>query len=237
MNVLTNMIVGALKGRVDFMVEKLQKLESLDERAYSHIKDAVLKCTLAPGEFLPEVRLADEMGISKTPIRKAMARLQQEGFLVNIPYKGYTVAEISVKDITEIYELRQILECQLIQATADLFTPEEFDAIEADVALAQAAIDSGDAARYVLLNRKFHHSFDVKYGSARISRVLVNLDEHVQRIIFFAYQNEYDDLLEMQRYDHGRILAAVRQGEVSSAVTLMRKHLLDFGDTLVRRMS
>ncbi len=166
-----------------------------------------------------------------------MARLQQEGFLENVPYKGYFVREVSAKDIVEIYELRQILECHLIKSTADLFTTEEFDAIEDDINLAQAAIDSGDVARYVLLNRKFHHSFDLKYGSRRISNVLVNLDEHVQRIIFFAFRNEYDDLLHRQRDHHSLILTAVRQGQVAAAVECMRNHLAEFGDELVRRMN
>ena len=83
----------------DMTLNRLEKPQSLDEQAYEQIKEAIINCVFNPGDFLAEVRLAEELGISKTPIRKAMARLHQEGFLDNVPYRGYFVADISIEDI------------------------------------------------------------------------------------------------------------------------------------------
>jgi DNA-binding GntR family transcriptional regulator len=227
------MMIARQEGDV---LEKIEKPVSLDERAYLNIKDAILKCILPPGVPLAEVRLAEELGVSKTPIRNAMARLQQEGFLVSVPYKGHFVADISIGDINEIYGLRVILECHLVRETAAIFDLAELDEIERTIDLAHDALDRNDIALYFLLNRDFHHSFDRKYGQRRISDVLTNLDEHVQRIIFFALKKNQQDLLDRQRDEHRLILNAVREGDIDSAVLQMENHLKDFCNHLVSRM-
>lgn len=215
-------------------MEKIEKPKSLDEQAYWHIKDAILKCTLPPGEFLAEVHLAKDLGISKTPIRKALARLQQEGFVTNIPYKGYFSTEILPKDIIEIYELRQLLEGYLIRQTTPLFTPAELDEMEIIIHDAQRAIEAQQFERYILLNRKFHHAFDHKYAHRRISVVLSNLDQHLQRILFYTH-HKYNDLLHED--EHLSILEAVRNQDVDLAEERMRKHLAKFCDGLVDRIN
>lgn len=217
-------------------LEPLEKPKSLDEQAYLHIKEAILTCALAPGEALAEVRLAEELGVSKTPIRKAMARLQQEGFVVTVPYKGHLVADISAKDVAEIYELRQILECHLVRHTTLLFTPAELEEMNRLLHRAQAALERDDKKRYVMLNRRFHHMFDRKYSHRHISDVLTNLDEHVQRIILYTQQNAFGDLLEKQRDDHRLILEAVEERNVEVAVKLMEDHLIGFKNELLARM-
>lgn len=217
-------------------MEKIEKPVSLDERAYLNIKDAILKCVLQPGEALAEVRLAEDLGVSKTPIRNAMARLHQEGFLLSVPYKGHFVAEVTAEDVNEIYGLRGILECFLVRETTPQFSVPELDQIERTIDSAQAALDREDIAQYVLLNREFHHSFDRKYGQRRITDVLTNLDEHVQRIIFFILKNEYEDLLYRQRHEHQLIFNAIRKGDVESAVQQMEAHLKDFCTLLMTRM-
>jgi len=219
----------------DFGLEKLEKPQSLDEQAYLHIKKALLDGVFRPGEFLAEVRLAEKLGISKTPIRKAMARLQQDGFLVNVPYKGYYVADVSAKDIIEIYQLREILECYLVRETAQRFTPAELDDMESVLQASEEAFEEGDYVGFVVRNREFHHVFDRKCSNQRISNVLTNLDEHVWRILLYELQDEQSVLLASHR-DHHLILEAIREDNVEFAVHLMRNHLAGFCEVLVARM-
>lgn len=205
---------------------KIARFQSLEEQAYLHIKEAILNGTFPPGEYLAELQLAQDLGISRTPIRQAMARLQEERFLINVPFKGYYVAEISIEDIREIYELRQILECYVVRETAQQFTPAELDEIEASVQAAVTAFEQGDHINYIAHNRKFHHAFPQKYGNRRILRLLINLDEHIQRILIHQLQSGHTDLLSPR--DHQLILAAIRAGDVELAVGLMRDHLMGF---------
>jgi DNA-binding GntR family transcriptional regulator len=210
----------------DRSLSRIERPKSLEEQAYFDIKQAILRGQFLPGEFLAEMQVAQELGISKTPIRKAMARLQQEGFLVNIPYKGYNVAEISAADTKEIYELRRILECHLVRETALQFTEAELDEMEASFQAAEDAMERRDYILYLACNREFHHAFPRKYGNQRILKVLTNLDEHVQRILLHKMQQEgsYD----LSSRDHRLILAAIRTGDIEAAESLMRDHLAGF---------
>ena len=146
----------------DSSVNRVKKSQSLDEQAYELIKEAIIDCTFAPGEFVAELRLAAEMGISKTPIRKAMGRLHQEGFLDNVPYRGYSVAAISVQDVTEVYQLREIVECYLVTESTGQFSVQELDEIEQIIDNSDAALASGAATDYVEFNREFHRTLPAK---------------------------------------------------------------------------
>ena len=221
---------------LDSAMNPVKKSQSLDEQAYQLIKQAIIQCALPPGESVAELRLASEMGISKTPIRKAMARLHQEGFLDNVPYRGYSVAEISVQDVAEVYQLRQILECYLVTETALHFSLAELDEIEQLIDKSDAALASGAPADYVEFNREFHRTFARKSGSQRIADILRNLEEHVRRIILYVVQSGDDDLLDNQRDDHRQILMALREGDVAQATSMMRIHLSSFATTLVSRL-
>ena len=205
---------------------KLERPQLLEEQAYHHIKQAILVGAFPPGAFLAEIQVAQDLGISKTPVRKAMARLQEEDFLDNVPYKGYFVANISAVDTQEIYQLRRILECHLVRKTARLFSPTELDEMEKNVEAATAAFDRGDFSEYISLNRDVHHTFPRKFGNRRILKVLTNLDEHIRRILLHRLQNSTDDILSPVQ--HEMIVDAIRLGDVEGAVTLMRNHLKGF---------
>lgn len=208
------------------LLSKIQKSRSLDEKAYLQIKKAILDCTLPPGASLVETRLAEELGVSRTPIRKAIARLEQEGFVTAAPSKGYNVAEVSLQEIREMYQLREILECHLVRETAQQFTREELEEMESALQAADEALEKGDYPGFLATNRAFHHAFDRKYGNQCISEVLSNLDEHIYRNLMSEFQAQDSKLLTLSSYDeHKLILEAIREGDVESAVSLMRDHL------------
>ncbi len=211
---------------------KIAKTQTLDEIAYAQIKEAILSGVFQPGAFLAETRLAEELGISKTPIRKALGRLQQENFLTNIPFDGYYVADISIADILEVYQLREILECFLVQATIGAFSLSELDAMRGILDQAALALETGDYVGFVEFNRQFHHTFDRKYDNQRISSVLTNLDEHVQRILVFLLPIGQAELAASHA-EHYLILDAVAQEDLAAAVDLMRRHVARFRDVLV----
>ena len=85
---------------------QLDSYKPLRELVCENIRQAIIDGTFSPGERLMEIQLADEMGVSRTPVREAIRKLEQEGFVVMIPRRGTYVADISIKDITEIYEIR-----------------------------------------------------------------------------------------------------------------------------------
>jgi DNA-binding GntR family transcriptional regulator len=208
------------------LLTKIEKPPSVDDTAYLQIKQAILDCVLAPGESLVETRLAEELGVSRTPIRRAIARLEQEGFVTADVSKGYNVAEISLRDLEEMYQLREILECHLIRETAGRFAPDELDAMEIALQAADQALERDDYPAFLAGNRGFHHAFDRKFGNQRISEVLANLDEHVYRAIMWGFRSRAGEARTHLGYsDHKLILKAIREGDVESAVSVMKDHL------------
>ena len=207
-------------------LEKIEKPPSVDDTAYLQIKAAVLDCVLAPGAPLVETRLAEELGVSRTPVRRAIARLEQEGFVSADAGKGYKVAEIVLRDLEEIYHLREILECHLIRETAGQFTEDDLREIESALQAADQELELEDYPAFLVTNRAFHHAFDRKYGNQHISQVLDRLDEHVYRAIMWGFHGRGRDARMQLGYgDHKVILEAIREGNVESAVSVMRDHL------------
>jgi DNA-binding GntR family transcriptional regulator len=208
------------------LLEKIEKPPSVDDTVYSQMKQAILDCVLAPGAPLVETRLAEELGVSRTPVRRAIARLEQEGFVSADAAKGYKVAEISRRALEEMYQLREILECHLIRETALQFTEDELGAIEGALHSADQALERDDYPAFLAANRGFHHAFDRKYGNQHISDVLSRLDEHVYRAIMWGFRGRGGGGTGQLGYrDHSLILEAIRKGDIESAVSIMRSHL------------
>jgi DNA-binding GntR family transcriptional regulator len=207
-------------------LEKIEKPASVDDTAYLQIKQAILDCVLAPGAPLVETRLAKELGVSRTPVRRAIARLEQEGFVTPDVSKGYKVAEISLRDLEEMYQLREILECHLIRETAHQFTQDELAQMESTLQAADQDLERDDYPAFLATNRAFHHAFDRKYGNQRISDVLDRLDEHVYRAIMWGFRGRGGEAkIQLGYGDHKLVLKAIREGDVESAVSVMRDHL------------
>ncbi|HUW94588.1 MAG TPA: GntR family transcriptional regulator [Anaerolineae bacterium] len=208
------------------LLAKIEKPPSVDDTAYLQIKQAILDCVLAPGQPLVETGLAEELGVSRTPVRRAIARLEQEGFVAADPTKGYRVTEISARDLEEMYQLREILECHLIRETAEQFTQDELAAMESALQAADQALEQENYPAFLAANRGFHHAFDRKYGNQRISDVLDRLDEHVYRAIMWGFRNRESSVVSQLAYgDHRLVLEAIREGDVESAVSVMKDHL------------
>lgn len=203
---------------------QIERSPTLDEGAYLQIKEAILSGMLMPGQPVVESQLAEKLGISRTPIRKAIWRLEQESFITATPFKGYHVSRIESQDIKEIYQLREILECHLVRATVEQFTDKDFADIEYALRVADEALERGDYIAFLESNRKFHHIFDRKFGNRRISDVLINLDEHVRWILATEVHDRQDIVLASFQ-EHRLIFEAVQKRDVESAVSLMRQHL------------
>ena len=86
------------------------KQETLKDKAYKYIKDKIISCEYSPGDFLDEKVLIEEISSSRTPIREALNKIEQENLIKIIPKKGVVVTEISLKDILDIYQLRELIE-------------------------------------------------------------------------------------------------------------------------------
>ena len=112
---------------------KLDGYKPLRDVVFENLRDAIITQVLKPGERLMEIQLADEMGVSRTPVREAIRKLELEGLVVMVPRKGAYVAGVSMKDIHEVYEVRSALEMLAVTLAAERITDEELNALEQQV--------------------------------------------------------------------------------------------------------
>ena len=109
---------------------RLDSYKPLREVVFDSLREAIINGTLRPGERMMEIQLAEELGVSRTPVREAIRKLELEGFVVMLPRKGAYVAGISLKDIADVFEVRASLEALASGLAAERITGEELEDLE-----------------------------------------------------------------------------------------------------------
>ena len=130
---------------------------SLEKFAYDSIKKAILEFRLKPGDSLVEAELSKQLGISKTPIRDALSRLENEGFVTKVTYTGTYVSSIDNRLVAEIFELRAVLEGLAARKAALSFTAQNIETADSILNEHSKALAAGDLAHASHLNRQFHN--------------------------------------------------------------------------------
>ena len=209
--------------------------ESAQVRAQLQLRELILSGELPGGARIAELAIVERLGVSRTPIRAALMRLEQEGLLEALPNGGYAVKTFTERDIAESIELRGTLEGLLARLAAERGAPPvvlaEARRCLADIdAFLQEPALSGDAfPRYVALNEKFHALLCEMAGSEVIARQL----DRVMSLPFAspsgfvieqADSPQARDMLIVAQDQHWQVLEAIEQREGSRAESLMREH-------------
>ena len=197
--------------------------KSLADRAYDTIRDAILRMALRPGETLVEAKLAAALGISKTPIRQALHRLEQTGLVVGVPNKGYSVSELTQQDAYEILELRAVLEGLAARRACERLSAEDLDRLEELLDQARAADLSGDAALCAELGHAFHRLVHQRAENQRLSLMLSILNDQFHRIRLLS--SRVPGRLPRSMEEHARLFEALQSRDAARAEEMMREHL------------
>lgn len=206
-----------------FQLNPVRTGMTLTERVYTTIKEAILDLKLEPGSPLVEDELARQLGTSKTPVRDALFTLERDGLVTKIPYKGTYVSEVSLKDATEIFELRAVLEGLAARLATATFGPDDFAEAERLLDAADAARLRGDREAASQCGAQFHWLLVQQAENRRLKPILAKLEEQLRRL------RRLSDLrrgrLEKSAGEHRAILAALRAGDAYAVEDAMRHHL------------
>ncbi len=207
---------------------KRSKLGSISSRslagqAYKIIKEAIISLKLEPGERLREVALAKELGISATPVKGALARLEQEGFVEITRFRGARVAGIDDQDVRDIFELRELLEGAAAKKAALNFSAEDLLKGEALLEAMREAYNISDIQSYAKPSRDFHYLLIEKFGNQKMIRVLKTLDDQLERIRITAIRTPENIPLFIEDYEG--ILEALKAGNPEEAEKALLAHL------------
>jgi DNA-binding GntR family transcriptional regulator len=201
---------------------------------YERIRGEILACTLRPGTQLQEKELAEKYGVSKSPVRDALLRLQEQHLIEVLPRKGYRVTPISMTAIREMYEMRSLLECACVRRLIDHAGDAELAALEA---VAAAPQDAGVAA-WILYNRNFHLALARACGNSRLTHATGELIEQFDRLITMNMNNVLREAGNLQQFvdEHTAIVAAIRRRDKRAAIALTREHVECSQDLLLEQV-
>jgi DNA-binding GntR family transcriptional regulator len=196
-----------------------RKYRTVGDMVYGVIREGILKGVFAPGEHLRQDRLAKAIGVSRVPVRSALLQLETEGLITFHPYRGAIVNGLAVEEVSEIYEIRQLLEAHAIRKIAVEMTPERLDALERE-ARGLDAIEDGEE----YLAARTHYYRDLYDGDRNPQ--LVRLIEKL-RVESGRYWLEHrgESLDRPGSREHYRVLEYLRAGDVEGAIEWMQGHL------------
>lgn len=196
----------------------------LKERAYSEIKEQIQTAKFPPGSFLSERQLAGLLGMSKTPIKAALERLEHEGFVSVSPQQGIVVRQLSVKEIADQFELRKALEGYVAKAIAGKLNQKQVVSIHRNLRQQQMAAAKGAVERLVELDAEFHLLLCEVFGNQAILDCLMQHRSKMHRVIF-QVMSQAPGRLHDAVNEHEGIFDAIQQGKPAFAVKLIEQHL------------
>jgi DNA-binding GntR family transcriptional regulator len=205
------------------LLQKVSTPVSLKDQAYSAIKDAILSLKLKPGDPLVENELAEQLGISKTPVRTALQELEREGLVTKVLYKGTYVREITPRDVREIFQLRAVLEGLAARLAVPALEESDLARARESVRLMETALRAGDRSAASQSGARLHSLLLRKADNERLHLIWNNLDDQTER--FRLMSDRISGRLEKSVGEHMGIVEALEQRDPQLAEQRLREHL------------
>lgn len=210
----------------------LQNHRPLREIVYEELKRQILVGEIAPGTRMMEVELAEEMGVSRTPVREAIRKLEKEGLVTIEPRRGAYASEISIKDMLDVLEVRKNLEGMAAALAARKVTEDEKrDFVKANEAYKDAILNG--STDEIIKNDEYFHQLIVNYSD---NKTLIQLLSQVQELALRFRYIYYDDFSRYERMprEHEEIEAAILSGDTEKARVVAEEHVAHLKDFVVK---
>ena len=206
----------------------------LRDVVFNTLRQAIITGEFAPGERLMEIALANRLGVSRTPVREAIRKLELEGLVVMIPRKGAEVARITEKDLRDVLEVRCSLEELAAELAAERMDEEGQEKLDQALVEFESAIESGDNAAIADSDMEFHDIIFDATGNPRLIQIISNLREQ-----FYRYRLEY--LKDTQSHgrlveEHQKIVNAIIEKNKEEAVRLIQEHIYIQELTVIKKI-
>lgn len=195
----------------------------LRDVVFNTLRNAILKGELEPGEKLMEKKLSEKLGVSRTPIREAIRKLELEGLVVMTPRKSAEVASITEEDLTDVLEVRRVLESLAIDLACKNITNDNIAELEDNLVRFNAAIKKNDITEIATTDVEFHETIYKSTGNRRLIQILNNLREQMYRyrLEYIKDRQTRDNLV----IEHGRIIDALRERDKEKGKKAILNHI------------
>ena len=195
----------------------------LRDLVFITLREAILQGKLEPGERLMEIALAEQLGVSRTPIREAIRKQELEGLVTNIPRKGAMVAEITLKDLRDVLEVRRNLENLAVKLACEKATPEDIAELKQLHLNFKDTVDKGHLTAVTEADVKFHDKIYQITDNKRLIQILNNLREQMYRYRFEYIKDEINRGVLID--EHAMIIEAIENKDVEKAKKYSELHI------------
>ena len=218
--------MGGFKIRID-------EPKLLSEDIADSIKTAIIKGKFKPGEKISEGELAESMGISRTPLREAFRKLENEGFIQIIPRKGAVVTGIDAEEAINLYEIKSTLEGLAARLAANKMKEKDIGKLEKINNELKELIDKNDLESFYRVHTRFHEGFVKLCGNKRL--MISNLNDHFNRfgIISLTLPGQFENAI----WQHAQIIEAFKSGDQNLVEDRVKTNVMTGGRVLVDHLT
>ena len=195
----------------------------LRDVVFNTLRRAILRGELVPGQRLMEIRLADQMGVSRTPVREAIRKLELEGLVVMVPRKGAEVAHISGKNLRDVLEVRRALEELAGELACERMSAEDFKKLEQANLKFASVLDSDDITVLGKADEEFHGLIYQATDNDRLVQMVNHLREQMYRYRIEHLKNKSQRTILLQ--EHQDIMRALAARDVEAVRRAIRAHI------------
>lgn len=196
---------------------------ALSDRAYEVLKEAIVHRSLKPGQTLNEEKLAEELGISRTPLRSALQKLHHEHLIQSAPGKGYVVASLNREDMEHVFLMRSLLEPAAARLAALHRRAEDVRKLHQLVGLQRQPVTGGDYLKFLDYDREFHLAIASIPNNPYLKTAISTMQLHGHRFLVLD-ENVYGRARESLE-EHAAIARAIEAGHSEEAERLMAQHV------------
>jgi len=202
----------------------LAERKSLGQHVFENLKQAIINGKIPPGQRLVENRLAQTLGISRTPVREAIHKLEREGYLGKRPRGGFVVLGLDSVDIEETFGIRSVLEGYAARLAAIKHAESDLEPLEAHIRTFQIHLDQDNLDALPDINTEFH---DMLYALSKSPRLIKMINDLKDQIFRFRQMILRDaELAAMSNADHIQMLESIKRRDAEGVEKLVHEHLM-----------
>ena len=218
----------------DNLQVKMDEFLPLRDVVFNTLRQAILTGELKPGERLMEIHLANRLGVSRTPIREAIRKLELEGLVTMIPRRGAEVAQITEKSLKDVLEVRRALDALSVELACDRITPEELNTLSEACDAFEAAAETHDPKKIVQADVALHDIIVQATNNRRLIQLVNNLSEQMYRYRFEYIKDtsRHETLVE----EHRIIYQSIVKKDKKTASDAAKTHIDNQKRAIIRRI-
>ena len=205
-------------------LQALQARKSLGEHVFDSLKQAIIRGNMSPGEWLVESHIADTLGISRTPVREAIHKLEREGLIERQPRGGFTVLGLTRDDIEETFGIRAVLEGYAARLAAIKHHEKELAPLEKKIEEFEKYLAQKQQAELTRINTEFHDLLYALSKSPKLVHMINGLRDQIFR--FRQMILKQSKMAKVSNEDHKQMLEFIRKRDGDGVETLVRGHII-----------